>query len=263
MNGKSVRLERIMDRRTGRAVIVPMDHGISDGPLEGLTDMRRTVDDVANGGATAVVMHRGLVRHSYRGSGRDVGLLLHLSASTNIGPGRNPKVQIATVEEAIRCGADGCSIHVNFGDSGEPRMLAEAGEVARKCDEWQMPLLIMAYPRWPGMGDPYDPRLVAHCARAAAEIGADIVKVSYTGDVDSFREVVRGALAPVVIAGGPKMDTALDVLHMVHDSVEAGGRGVSIGRNVFQNGDVSGIARAISKIVLEDYSVEEAAAYLR
>ena len=61
MNGKSVRLERIMDRRTGRAVIVPMDHGISDGPLEGLTDMRRTVDDVANGGVTSAKDRKSVV----------------------------------------------------------------------------------------------------------------------------------------------------------------------------------------------------------
>ena len=92
---------------------------------------------------------------------------------------------------------------------------------------------------------------------------ADIVKVSYTGDIDSFRDVVRGALAPVVIAGGPKMNTDMDVLNMVHDSIEAGGRGVSIGRNVFQNKNVEGITRAISKIVLEDYSVEEAAKFLK
>ncbi|MCQ2070963.1 MAG: fructose-bisphosphate aldolase, partial [archaeon] len=65
-----------------------------------------------------------------------------------------------------------------------------------------------------------------------------------------------------VIAGGPKMDTDMDILQMVHDSIEAGGKGVSIGRNVFQNKNVEGITKAISKIVLEDYSVEEAAKFL-
>ncbi len=55
MLGKNIRIERIMDRSTGRAVIVPLDHGISMGPIEGLVDMRSTVDKVSQGGATAVV----------------------------------------------------------------------------------------------------------------------------------------------------------------------------------------------------------------
>jgi DhnA family fructose-bisphosphate aldolase class Ia len=95
------------------------------------------------------------------------------------------------------------------------------------------------------------------------ELGADIVKHSYTGDIDSFREVTKGVLAPVVIAGGPKMDSALDILNMVHDSLEAGGHGVSIGRNVFQHRDVEGMTRAISDIVLRGATVEEAKTHIR
>ena len=140
-------------------------------------------------------------------------------------------------------------------------MLQSAGEVSRQCNEWGMPLIVMAYPRGHDVNS-YDPDLIAHCARASAEIGADIVKVNYTGDIDSFREVTRGALAPVVIAGGPKMNTDMDVLNMVHDSLEAGGKGVSMGRNIFQNKNVKGITKAISKIVLNNYSVEEAAKFL-
>ena len=262
MDGKGIRLERIMDRKTGRAVIVPMDHGISNGPMDGLYDMKGTVDAVTNGGATAVIMHKGLIRYSYRASGKDVGLILHLSASTDVNPANaNHKVIVATVEEAIKIGADAVSIHINFGDEHEAEMLESAGEISRQCNEWGMPLIVMAYPRGHDVNS-YDPDLIAHCARASAELGADIVKVNYTGDIDSFRDVTRGALAPVVIAGGPKMKTDMDVLNMVHDSLEAGGRGVSMGRNIFQNKNVEGITRAISKIVLENASVEEAAKYL-
>lgn len=263
MYGKNVRMERIIDRKTGNAVLIPMDHGISSGPMDGLYDMRKTVDDVTEGGATGVIMHKGLIRYSYRGSGKDVGLILHLSASTSLGPSTNNKVMVASLEEAIKCGADAVSVHINFGSEDEPSMLQAVGDVSRKCNEWGMPLLIMAYPRGPQIKNQYDPQAVAHCARAAAELGADLVKVSYTGDIDSFREVVRGALAPVVIAGGPKMDSDMDLLNMVHDSIEAGGRGVSIGRNIFQNKNVRGITRAVSSIVLDGYSVEEAAQFLK
>lgn len=262
MDGKGIRLERIMDRKTGRAVIVPMDHGISNGPMDGLYDMKATVDAVTNGGATAVIMHKGLIRYSYRGSGKDVGLVLHLSASTDVNKeNANHKVLVATVEEAIKIGADAVSIHINFGDEYEYEMLESAGEVSRICSEWGMPLIVMAYPRGHDVNS-YDPDLIAHCARASAELGADIVKVNYTGDIDSFRNVVKGALAPIVIAGGPKMKTDMDVLNMVYDSLQAGGRGVSMGRNIFQNRNVEGITKAISAIVLEDATVEEASKYL-
>ena len=262
MFGKGIRMERIMDRRTGNAVIVPMDHGVSVGPVAGLIDMKETVAGIVEGGATAVLMHKGLIGYGHRQSGRDVGLIMHLSASTDLAPTKNSKVLVATVEEAIKYGADAVSIHINFGSEDEPMMLQQAGEVSRKCSEWGMPLIVMAYPRGPLIKDSFDPQAIAHCARAAAELGADIVKCSYTGDIDSFREVCRGALAPVVIAGGPKMKTDMDVLNMVHDSIEAGGHGVSIGRNVFQSPNVQGIMKAISSIVLEGYSVDEAAKFL-
>lgn len=258
MFGKSIRLERIMDRTTGNCVIVPMDHGISAGPIEGLVDMKKTVDDVANGGATAVLMHKGLIRYSHRTSGKDIGLILHLSASTDIGVSSNSKVLVATVEEAIKAGADAVSVHINVGAETEREMLHDIGRISKECNEWGMPLLIMAYPRGPKIQDSYDPRMVAHAARVASELGADYVKCSYTGDIDSFREVVKGALAPIVIAGGPKMNSDDEILQMVHDSIEAGGHGVSIGRNVFQHRNVEAMTRAISDIVLRGYTVEEA-----
>jgi fructose-bisphosphate aldolase/2-amino-3,7-dideoxy-D-threo-hept-6-ulosonate synthase len=207
-------------------------------------------------------MHKGLIRYSYRQSGRDVGLIMHLSASTDLGPNRNSKVQITTIEEAIKYGADAVSIHINFGSEDEPSMLEQAGKISEQCTDWGMPLIIMAYPRGPEIKNSFDPEAIAHCARAASEIGADLVKVSYTGDIDTFRDVCKGALAPVLIAGGPQMGSDLEILNMVHDSMEAGGRGVSIGRNVFQNRNVRGITKAISSIVLDGFSVEEASKFL-
>ncbi|HKM09041.1 MAG TPA: 2-amino-3,7-dideoxy-D-threo-hept-6-ulosonate synthase [Candidatus Methanomethylophilaceae archaeon] len=256
--GKNVRMERIVDRATGNCVIVPMDHGISIGPTDGLYNMKDTVDAVANGGATAIVMHKGIVRFSHRASGKDIGLILHLSASTDMGKTSNSKVLVASVAEGIKMGADAVSMHVNIGAETEPEMLSDLGMIAEECQEWGMPLLVMAYPRGPDIKNPLDPQLVAHSARVATEIGADIVKCSYTGDIDSFREIVRGTLAPVVIAGGPKVESDEEMLRMVKDSLEAGGKGVSIGRNIFQHKDVEGITRAVSDVVLRGYEVEEA-----
>jgi len=252
-----------MDRSTGRAVIVPMDHGITMGPIEGLVDMRSTIDKVSQGGATAVVLHKGIIPYSHRSFGRDIGLIVHLSASTGLSPYSNYKVIVTTVEEAIKTGADAVSIHINLGDDHEPEMLRDFGDISRKCNEWSMPLMVMIYPRGKDIKDAYDVELVKKCARTATELGADLIKTNYTGDIDTFKEVVRGAEAPVIIAGGPRMDSDERLLQMVKDSMDAGGKGVSIGRNVFQHRNIIGITKAISGIVLEDMDVEEALKILK
>jgi predicted phospho-2-dehydro-3-deoxyheptonate aldolase len=263
MFGKNIRMERIIDRRTGNAVVVPMDHGISIGPVKGIIDMKETVNAVSEGGATAVLMQKGLIPYGHRTVGHDVGLILHMSASTNIGSTSDSKVLVATVEEAIKLGADAVSIHVNLGAESEPQMLSDMGKVSRDCAEWGIPLLVMSYARGPTVKDQFDPAVVAHCARVATELGADLIKVSYTGDIDTFRDVVKGALAPVLIAGGPKMSSDQEILNMVHDSVEAGGKGVSIGRNIFQHKSPLAMTKAISGIVLDGLSVKEAAKFLK
>ncbi|MBW1679152.1 MAG: class I fructose-bisphosphate aldolase family protein [Deltaproteobacteria bacterium] len=256
--GKSIRLERIIDRNSGKTVIIPMDHGISIGPVEGLIDWKSTINAVAEGGANAIVIHKGLVETGHRRSGKDVGLIIHMSASTSLAPDPNSKVLVCKIEEAIRLGADAISIHINMGSEDEKGMLTDFGMVSREARIWGIPLLAMMYTRGPKIKNQYDPALVKHAARVGAELGADIVKVPYTGSPDTFRQVVEGCFVPVVIAGGEKMDTDEDVLQMVKGCVDAGGAGVSIGRNVFQHRSPTKIVKAISKIVHNGVFVQEA-----
>ncbi|MFZ5811130.1 MAG: 2-amino-3,7-dideoxy-D-threo-hept-6-ulosonate synthase [Thermodesulfobacteriota bacterium] len=255
--GKAVRLERVFNRNTHRTIIVPMDHGVTVGPIDGLIDMREAVNQVAEGGANAVLMHKGLPRCSHRGRGRDVGLIIHLSASTALSPYPNAKVLVATVEDALKLGADGVSLHVNLGDETERHMLEHFGEVTSKAAEWGMPVLAMVYARGPKVKDEYAPEVVRHCARVGTEIGADVVKVPYTGDVDSFARVTEACCIPVVIAGGPKMDNDRDLLQMAHDSVQAGGSGLSIGRNIFQHRQPARIVQALHGIVHLNWDVDQ------
>ncbi len=258
MIGKDIRLERILNRSSGNLVIVPMDHGVTMGPVPGLEQMAETVDKVVRGGATSVVMHKGMVPHGHRGGGRDVGLIVHMSASTTLSQDPNRKVQCATVDEALKLGADAVSIHINLGAEGEAQMLRKFGSVAQDCREWGMPLLAMMYTRGPKIEDPYDEEIVAHAARVGAELGADLVKCAYTGNPESFERVIAGCPVPVVIAGGEKTETDREVLEMVKGSIRAGGRGVSIGRNVFQADRPERMVQAISSIVTEQAEVEEA-----
>jgi len=257
MIGKKIRMDRIIDRHSGKTVIIPMDHGVTIGPMTGLIKMEETVNAVAIGGANAIVIHKGLVEAGHRGKGKDVGLIIHLSASTKMMSDPNCKIMVCTVEEAIKLGADAVSVHVNIGAEDEKSMLKDLGTVSKEAMEWGIPLLAMMYTRGPKVENEYDVKWVKHAARVGAELGADIVKVVYTGSVESFREVVEGCFVPVVIAGGEKMGNDQDILKMVKGSMEAGGAGVSIGRNVFQHKDPTKIVQAISKIVHNGSTVEE------
>ncbi len=258
MTGKGIRLERIINRNTRKTVIIPMDHGVSNGPIKGLLNLKNTIGEIARGGANAIVIHKGLVGSGHRGKGKDVGLIIHMSASTSLSPDPNTKILVCTVEEAVRLGADAVSIHVNIGAEDEKTMLKDFGKVSKKCLEWGMPLLAMVYPRGPAIKDGYDVELVKHAARLGAELGADLVKVSYTGSPESFAEVVKGCFVPVVIAGGAKMETDKDILEMVKGSIGAGGAGVSIGRNAFQHSNPALIVKAISSIVHKNATVKDA-----
>ena len=256
--GKAIRLERIIDRNTKRAIIVPMDHGTTVGPIAGIVDMRAAVQAVVVGGANAVLMHKGVPRCCHRMRGKDVGLIVHLSASTSLSPLPNVKTLVCTVEEAIRMGADAVSVHVNLGDEREARMLEDFGAVTGSAQSWGMPVLAMIYARGPKVRDEYAPDVVAHCARVGVELGADVVKVPYTGDPDSFAQVTAACCVPVVIAGGPKLDSTRDFLVMVRDSIRAGGAGLSVGRNVFQHRRPDLLTRALARVVHEDADVDEA-----
>lgn len=260
--GTSVRLERIFNRNTRRTIIVPLDHGVSVGPIFGVVDLRDTVDKVAEGGANAVLMHKGLPRRTHRGHGRDIGLIIHLSASTDLSPFPNAKTLVGEVEDAIRLGADAVSVHVNLGDETERNMLKELGAISTRANTWGMPVLAMVYARGPKIRDGFDKEVVKHCARLGEELGADVVKVPYTGDVESFSEVVEGCEIPVVIAGGPKMDNAQEIIEMAHGAIQAGGAGLSVGRNIFQNENPSALVRALHGVVHEEWSVEQAVAEL-
>jgi len=258
MIGKKIRLERIMDRVSGNTVIVPMDHGTTVGPIKGLLDMKKTINDVVEGGANAILLHKGIITAGHRGGGKDVGLIIHLSASTVMSPDPNAKTLVCTVEEAIQNGADGVSIHVNLGADSDSEMLRDLGRVSMQCQQWGMPLLAMMYTRGKKITSEFDVKHIKHAARVGAELGADIVKVNYTGSPESFSEVVEGCPVPVVIAGGEKVETEKELLEMVCGCIKAGGAGVSIGRNIFQNADPVRIVGTIGKIVHNKYSLEKA-----
>ncbi len=245
MADNPVRMARLRSP-AGSIRMVPMDHGVSMGPVAGVADPAATLRAVA-AGATCVTVHKGLAR-AVAPHAADLGLLLHLSASTDVAPDGDDKRLVATVEEALKLGFDGVSTHCNLGATTEARMVESLGRVSTACNEWGVPHVAMVYPRGPDVHDPFDPVLVAHAARLGAELGADVVKVPYTGSPDSFRPAVEGAGVPVIVAGGPRRDSLDDLLEALRGARRAGAAGVSVGRNVFQHDDPAAAVAAVAEI---------------
>jgi predicted phospho-2-dehydro-3-deoxyheptonate aldolase len=232
-----------------------MDHGVSEGAIEGLIDMEKTISQVEKGGASAVLLHKGLIKSLK--SPPACGVIMHASAGTKYAEDKNKKVLVSGVENAIRLGADAISVHVNVGGSAtEHDMLEALGEVADLCDRNGLPLLAMTYPR--GKGVTGSPAEIAHAARIGGELGADIVKCPYTGDIRSMTLVTSACPVPVVIAGGPKCDTDVAVLQMVEDAMAAGCAGISLGRNIFQHRRPDLMTAALRAIIVEGVPVREA-----
>src|SRR5512139_656741 len=252
--GKIRRLKRII-QQDNRTVIVPMDHGVTVGPIQGLENMQVITDKLVKGNADAILVHKGIAKRVDTGK---AGLIVMLSGVSNLNPNPNAKVQVCSVQEAIRIGADGVSLHINVGAQDEDKMLQTLGKVADECDQFGIPLLAMMYPRGPKITSEHAPEVVAHAARIGAELGADIIKTNYTGSIDTFKGVIESCPVPVVIAGGPKCKSLEEVLQTTFDSMKAGAAGLSIGRNVFQCDSPTQIAKALSAIVHENATVEQA-----
>jgi len=251
--GHSARLDRISTN--DRYLIVPMDHGITMGAVDGLVDIESTIDGVTRGGADAVLTQRGVAPRVHSNK-NDAGYIVHLNGSTTIGPDESDKRVTGTVDDAVRAGADAVSFHINVGSEHEPDQIEELAELTADAERLGLPVLAMAYARGEGV-DETDPESLGHAVRLAEELGADVVKTGYSGDGDSFARVTESTRLPVVIAGGSK-GTDRETVEMVRGAMDGDAAGVSMGRSIFQHEDPEGIARAVSAIVHDDADVDEA-----
>jgi 2-amino-4,5-dihydroxy-6-oxo-7-(phosphonooxy)heptanoate synthase len=147
---------------------------------------------VCANGADAVVLHKGDTRQLRPHWLSTTSLIVHLSASTGLGPDPDAKVLVASVEEALRLGADAVSVHVNLGSDHEARQLRDLASVADDCDRWNLPLLAMVYPRGPRIDDPVDPDLVAHAVDALTAHVADVMRAGAAG-VATGRNIFQAA----------------------------------------------------------------------
>ena len=253
VSGLEIRLNRIL--RKGKMLCIPMDHGISNGPIEGLENPAATIYKCEGRGLTSVIINKGIIKTMPKPT--RVGILVHFSSSTSLSLSPNRKMLTGTVKEAVALGADGVSLHINIGGKEEPEMLEQLGMTADQCHRWNMPLLAMMYPRGENIKNPHDAEIVGHVARIGAECGADIIKTLYTGDVDSFAKIVKNTPVPIVVAGGPKAKTDFDILQMTEDIMMAGAKGVTYGRNIFAHKSPEKMVEALASIIFRNESAKE------
>ncbi|UYP19949.1 2-amino-3,7-dideoxy-D-threo-hept-6-ulosonate synthase [Rhodococcus sp. Z13] len=247
--GKSLRMSRICDPATGRTFIVPMDHSVTIGPLGAADHADTTVGILANAGANAVVLHRGRARHVDPTHFARMALIVHLSAGTELSLDTDAKILVSGVEDALRLGADAVSVHVNIGSETERRQLEDFAAVSRECETLGVPLLAMMYARGPRRSDRPTAAEIAHLGAIATDLGADIVKLDYTGATESMRAVVDSCPIPVCVAGGDRTPTDQAVLDLAGEILDAGVAGLSFGRNVFGAENPFAVASALSAMV--------------
>ncbi|MFC6726439.1 2-amino-3,7-dideoxy-D-threo-hept-6-ulosonate synthase, partial [Halobium palmae] len=219
--GIRARLKRIST--DDRYLIVPMDHGITLGAVTGLADIESTIDAVTRGGADAVLTQKGIAPRVH-GNKNGAGYVVHLNASTVVGPDTNDKRITGSVEEALRAGADAVSVHVNVGSDFEGKQMEDLARITEEAHRYGVPVLAMTYARGNNLDgeDPeHDPEYLGHASRFGEELGADLIKTAYSGDPDTFERVTESTRLPVVIAGGAR-GTDRRTVENVRGAMDAG-----------------------------------------
>ncbi len=246
---------RLLGDDNGFSVVVAMDQGIG-GVQDDFVVPVRTVESIVAAQPDGILLTAGLARRSaallaHRGA---PGLVVAMDIVVHRDPGGGgPSVAHGpgcSVEEAVRLGADAVKTMLIMGNDSRADQLrnmsylAEAGE---RCRHWEVPMMIEPY-LW-GVNVPADPggraEMAADGARLAIELGADLLKIEYSGEPETFRQLVASCPVPVFMLGGPKRPTQREVLADVIFAAEVGVAGITMGRNIWQQPDPARMVRAL------------------
>ena len=249
MEGCKRRVRRLFSARSDKTILLPLDHGVTEGLLPGLEDMKTLLQQLDPELVQGVILHKGLARELGSFVDTRQNLIVHLSAGTKHGLPPYNKSLVCSIQEALRIGADGVSVHINIGNDLEDRMLADLGMVADDAHQLGIPVLAAVFARGGQIVNELDPTLVAHCIRLGAELGADLVIVPFSGEADSFARAIAACPVPVLIAGGSRQTGFKKFLEMIKQVMDTGAKGVSIGRNIFQHPEPVKALEMIAKIV--------------
>lgn len=254
--GKRRRLYRILGT-TSKAIVAALDDNLISDNNIGLKNLQKKIIDIQSAKPNGLLCYQGTASSV---SAFDVPLIINVTAST-VQSFHTKKVLISSVQQAVAMDAAAVAVHINISSKFESDMLHTLGMISEICNTYGMPLFAIIYPRKEhASGDEnyfsiknnniseYT-KLVSHCVRIAFELGADIIKTQYTGNAESFSEVVLSANGrPVLIAGGSLCEEQ-QLYSMVEGAMKAGGAGVSIGRNIFNRPNSAKIINNLREIV--------------
>lgn len=268
MGIKDLRISHILNPKSGKSVIIPIDHGLVMGNIKGLQDPISTLEKLINTGIDATLISPGVAKittdlfSSKDAPGRILTIDLPLSSTI---PGESGEVIghkiIADVQFAIRYAFDIVKVLLPWGEKDNVQMesIEVVEKVANECDKWNIPLMVepVLWGSHVSKERKNDPDLIEHAARIALELGADILKIPYTGNEKEFQQLVNVLRVPIFVLGGPKMDNIKDILNVAKESIEAGAKGIVFGRNVWQNPKMESLIKCLKEIVHENASVDE------
>lgn len=259
--GKQIRLHRIFSHTSQRLCSAAIDHFMiyNEGLPGGLRQIGQTIDALMAARPDAVTMHKGLAAALWGKYAGQTALILQSSA---VRPDDTASEQVATPEEAIRLGADAIAIVAFVRGKTESAYLRSVADCVRRASRLELPVICHVYPR--DVVDParisYAPEDIAWAVRCIVEVGADVVKAPFCGDIKAHTQIVEDCPVPLVIAGGPKTATLVDGLQMVFDAMSTGVRGVVVGRNVWGNDDITTAMRAFKAVVHDGQTPQNAIA---
>ena len=238
----------------GRALFLPIDHGYFQGPTYRLEDPSKTVKPLLPY-ADAIMLTRGILRSCIDPT-RSKPIILRVSGGTSMA--RREELDhegiTTSVKEAIRLNASAVSMSIFVGSPKEHETLLNLANLVNECEEYGIP--VMAVTAVGAELEKREARYLALACRIAAELGARVVKTYYCKE--GFEKVVEGCPVPIVIAGGPKVDSELEVFEWVYDALQKGAIGVNLGRNIWQHDYPVAMIRAIRAIIHENATPKEA-----
>lgn len=261
--GKRIRLQRLITQGSGACIVVALDHGMTSPKfLDGLRDTPSRITEAIDGGATALMLSRGSAAAYCNSFAGRIGFALMLTASAACNPGGPLIAPIGSVEEAGRLGADAVVVYVALNGADEREMIGYLSHVGEMCEASGMPLIAEAeFPNAYAERDNLDTRFgidyLTRNARLCAEMGADIVKVNWSGHQASFASIIEACDRPVIVAGGPLLPDDVFLDRMV-SARAAGAIGCSVGRNVFEHQNPRAMTRALARIFTESWTAADA-----
>jgi len=256
--GKLVRMNRIFSHSSGRLCSVAVDHfiGYGHGLPDGLRRIGPTLEAIVAGRPDAVTMHKGIAASAWPPYAGRIPMILQ---STTARPDETAREQMATPEDAVRLGADGFAVSAFVRGATEAQHLRIVADCVREAARFEIPVICHVYPRDKESKISFAAEDIAWAVRCALEVGADVVKTPYCGNVQAYAQIVADCPVPVVAAGGPRAETLPAALKMIAEVVQSGARGATIGRNVWGFAQITKAVQAFKAVIHDGRSADEAA----